>query len=135
MSSTNDRTGSNGRGRPASDKLAELERRYVRKDSPSPESGGVRIELPGAKLSLKPERVKRAFPWVLAGLGFFGFSGATLAGYWHAFNAGHVEQARQGERIRQLEDELATLKAAQVSQARRLRTLETAEGAPMVVRP
>jgi hypothetical protein len=138
VSSTNDRTGSSGRDRHGFDKLAELERRYNRKDSPSPESARalkIGIEVDDKRFSFRPRRLRRFVPWLIAGLSFFGITGASVVGYLRAFLAGHAQQVALEAKTRELEDQLAAVKAVQASQARRLKTLEASEGSALVVRP
>lgn len=126
-------------GRPGSDKLAELERRYrgepKRSVSPSPESGdAVRVTVPGFHLSMRPGRAKRAFPWVLAGLGFCGITGSSVAGYFAGLNAGRARIAAvEAEQVEQ-KDQLSQIRATQTSQAARLLTLEGAPNAPLIVK-
>ena len=132
------RTVNPGQGQRASDKLEEMARRYriepKRSDSPSPESGNaIRVTLPGAHLSLRPERLKRAFPWVLVVLGLFGFTGASVVGYFRALGDERAARKAADSRIGELEDQFAQVKAVQASQGKRIRALEAAPNAPLVV--
>lgn len=125
-------------GRTASDPgrraLDELERRYVRKDSPSPESAGaVRIEGPGFRGSFRPERVKRAVPWLLLLLAAFGITGSSVLAWITTANSvrGKVDGLEQVNA--QLRTELDDVKASYRSHEKRIKALEGAPNAPLVV--
>jgi hypothetical protein len=123
---------------PASDKLTELERRYTRKDSPSPESAGavkVSIEADGKRFSFRPRKARRFVPWIVAGLSFCGVTGASIRAYFAALNAGRARIIAVEAKQRELEDVIAQVKAVQASQKKRIQTLENSEGSALVVRP
>ncbi len=125
-------------GRPGFDKLAELERRYNRKDSPSPESAGalkIGIEVDDKRFSFRPRRLRRFVPWVIAGLSFCGVTGASVRAYFAALNAGRARIIAVEAKQRELEDVITQVKAVQASQKKRLHDLEASEGSALVVRP
>jgi hypothetical protein len=123
-------------GRPGSDKLAELERRYIRKDSPSPESAGalkIGIEADGKRFSFRPRSLRRFVPWIIAGLSFCGVTGASITGYFVALNSGRARIIAVETKERERDDEIAQIKARLDSQTRRIKTLEAGTGAALVV--
>ena len=105
----------------------------MRKDSPSPESGGVRVVLPGAKLSLHPTKVRPALPWIILVLGAFGITGGTILAYIREGNAVHGEVSALKQANAQLRTELDDVRAVYRSQEKRIKALEGAPNAPLVV--
>lgn len=115
--------------------MAELERkaRELYKIAPVSSDYPVEVTLPGLQAKLWPKRLKKLLPWAIAVAGFSGISGASFAGYWAAFNAGHARQAKLEADNAALQDQLAQIKAVLESHDRRLKSVEVSEGAAMVV--
>lgn len=105
----------------------------MRKDSPSPESGGVRVVLPGAKLSLHPAKVRPALPWVLLVLGAFGVTGASILAYIKEGASVHGQVRALEQANAQLRTEVDDIRAVYRSQEKRIKALEGAPNAPLVV--
>lgn len=122
---------------PESDRLLELERRA--RELYKTETGGaksdypVQIDLPaiGLNAKIRPNRLKRGLPWIVAALGFFGITGSSVLGYWLALRAGVAELKATQAVQREQAEQIKALEAITRVHASRLTNLEGQ--APLVV--
>lgn len=125
-----------GRGPRGSDRLDEIERRYSgpkRSVSPSPESEfPVRVTLPGLSAELRPRRLKSFLLMALAAVGFVGVP-SGVAAWFIGLREARSRVAATEETNRQLQDEIAQVRAVLASHDRRIKVCEAGTGMPMVV--
>lgn len=103
-------------------------------DPAGPESDfPVQVTLPGLGVDakLRPKRLKRLVPWVLAALGFFGITGSSVLGYWLALREGVAELKATQAVQREQAEQIKALEAITRVHASRLTNLEGQ--APLVV--
>lgn len=126
------------RDRPASDKLAELEARYARRKSgappPQPVSSHFPVELtlPGLRAKLNPTKFRAWAVGALATIGIVGVPTYVIARA-KALKDAHARVVAIETKQAQLDDQLSTFNATLTSHGNRIKSLEGAPNAPLVV--